>query len=93
MQIVRRASLAGALFLALAGGCAAPQLADREAAEYRRVDARLRAIDEYESFRQDCRRKGGVVYMNGSWGRLSRQPPDVTEMRCSMSVRNLGLRR
>ena len=81
MRIVGLAILA-ALSLAPISGCVGPQLVDPETAEYRREDARLRAIDAYETFSESCRRQGGVVYMTGTWGKLSPKVPDLTRIRC-----------
>lgn len=93
MHVVGLTNLAAVLSLAVMGGCAGQQPADPEAAEYRRVDARLRAIDEYESFKQACRRQGGVVHMTGSWGRISPKPPELTELRCAAPLPNFRLPR
>jgi hypothetical protein len=71
------------------GGCALPGLADPEVAEYRRVDAQLRAADEYEALKRSCRDRGGVVYIDGS-SRLRSKLPDLATARCGAPLAGLS---
>lgn len=73
---------AAVLSLALLAGCAMPGPAEREAAEYARVDSHLRATEELRSFSRRCRAAGGTVYVSGSWGRLRPSPADVRTPSC-----------
>lgn len=71
------------------GGCALPRLADSETAEYRRVDAQLRAADEYEQLRRTCRTRGGVIVVSESSGKFRPKVPDRSAVRCEMSFPRL----
>jgi hypothetical protein len=72
------------------GGCALPELADPEAAEYRRVDAQLRAADEYEALKRSCRARGGVVFVDGDSSRLRPRIPDLATARCGAPFSGLS---
>ena len=74
------------LFPVFIGGCALPAPTDSKTLEYRRSDEALRAVDEYETFRQACRTAGGVVFVNSNGGRARPALPDLSTARCvSMS--------
>lgn len=69
------------LALAVAAGCTTTPSADpaREAAEYKRTDAQLRAADQYQMASEACRARGGVVYVRRS--SVSRLPMDHRDMK------------
>lgn len=69
--------------LVLIGGCAVSGPTDSKTAEYRRADAALRAVDEFEAFKHACRSAGGVVYVDSNWGRARSRLPDLSTARCA----------
>jgi len=77
-----------ALVLAIVvnAGCAMAPPADREAVEYERTDARLRAIDQFEVLKKACRASGGIIFMERGWGRYSPTPSDMRTARCATSL-------
>lgn len=87
---LRLAVAATMLSLLSIGGCALPGLADPEAAEYRRVDARLRAEDEYEALKRSCRARGGVLFVDSSSSRLRPTIPVLATARCGTPGPGLG---
>lgn len=82
-RLLRVAITTTMLSLLLIGGCALPLPADSKTAEYRRVDAQLRAIDDYEALKRACRARGGVVYVGGGPSRLRAKIPDLSTAQCS----------
>lgn len=74
-----------ATVLAIVGtaGCAMAPPADYESRQYKRIEARLTAIERFEALQQACRAAGGAVYMDRSWGRFPPTPSDMRTARCS----------
>lgn len=68
------------------GGCAISPLPDPEAAEYRRADSHIRAIEHANALKRSCRAAGGTVLMERSWGRF---PPTVNDLRSARCVAGL----
>lgn len=64
----------------ITAGCAtAPVDADRE---YAREDARIRAFEEFETFKQACRARGGITVVD-KVGRLASSAFDPRTARCT----------
>ena len=70
------------LALALAAGCSTIPPAERESVEYKRIDARLQATDEYNALRAGCRAARGILMVEGGPSRLHRSPIDMKSVRC-----------
>lgn len=72
------------LALCVTAGCAMAPV--DEAEEYKRADARIRALEQFQSMRQACRASGGVVITQGGWGRLT-QPTSMDLRRATCTPR------
>lgn len=72
------------LGIVVASGCAMAPPADREAVEYERIDAQLKATERLEVLKRSCRASGGVVYMTRSRGRTPPTASDMRTARCEM---------
>jgi hypothetical protein len=81
-----------ALMLAfvIAAGCASAP-ADREAAEYERVDSKFRATERYQALRQACRASGGVIFLDRTWGRFPVSAREMATAKCSVGTAGGGL--
>lgn len=84
----RLATTSMMLLLTFIGGCALPRIEDTETAEYRRIDAQLRAIDQYQAFVRSCRAAGGIVYTTRSRGGIRPKLEDISTIECAR--RRLG---
>jgi len=51
--------------------------------QYRREDARLAAVERFESLTKACLGAGGVVYVRGAQGRFSRRVSDMNTASCA----------
>jgi hypothetical protein len=78
----RLVQVAGTAMMLSIGGCALSGV-DPETAEYQRLDAELRALDDYSAMKQTCRARGGVLYVKGSSSRLRRRAPDLSTTQCT----------
>lgn len=80
-------SRAGAMviLLLITAGCALPAV-ERESLEYARMDAQNRAADRYESLKRQCRAAGGVVLVQGDWGRTNPKAGDMKTARCGSRI-------
>ena len=78
------------LVLPMLWGCASgtPAVKERADREYRRVDARLQAIEEFELRKEACVDAGGVLHVPRY--STSRQTPRVKEMRSATCARAAG---
>ena len=66
------------LALVLAAGCTTVPPAERESLEYKRIDARLKATEEYNALRVACRAARGIVVVEG--GNATRLPRSAREL-------------
>lgn len=67
-------------------GCAAatdkPD-SDREGLEYRRAAERIEAREQFEAFKKDCARSGGVVFVERYFGGRVARTPTAEEMKAA----------
>ena len=68
----------GAVLLLLLAGCAAAP-GEREDRDYRRADAALEAVEEFERRRASCARSGGLLRVTRTSG--ARQAPRTADLR------------
>jgi hypothetical protein len=61
---------------------------DRETAEYERIDAQVRAAERLQSFERACKTAGGIVILDGDWGRILPKARDLKMARCGATVRD-----
>ncbi|HEX6260018.1 MAG TPA: hypothetical protein VFZ51_05130 [Woeseiaceae bacterium] len=82
------------MVLLMLWGCASevPGTRERSESEYREVDTRLEAAEEFELRKQRCAEAGGVLQVRRMSG--SRQPPRVREMKtasCALAPGSAGI--
>ena len=78
------------LTTAVIAGCAGTaDTRDREDAEYRMEDERVRALERYEKLHRACARHGGIVFVSRHNGGRLAAPLTAAEMKsasCSPSI-------
>lgn len=75
------------LALAVAAGCATAPSANpqREASEYTRTDAQLRAAEQYQALEKACLAKGGFVYVRRSSSpKFPLRRTELKQARCAL---------
>ena len=77
-------------FMIMAGCSMAPP-ADRESLEYDRIDARLKATERYNALRQACRASGGIIILEGAFGRVQHSPSELKTARCVKKLYRVAL--
>ena len=70
------------LVLVVAAGCTSMLPAERESMEYEKMDARLRATEQYDALRTGCSAAGGTIVLEGSGSRLPRSSKELSSARC-----------
>ncbi|HEX7718202.1 MAG TPA: hypothetical protein VF389_00220 [Woeseiaceae bacterium] len=75
------------VLLFVSTGCAMTP-ADREAREYERMDAELRAAERYETLKHRCRAAGGVLMVEGNWGKTKPRASEMKMAKCGSTIDN-----
>ena len=75
------------VLLLVTAGCAQTP-ADREARQYERMDAELRAAERYETLKHRCRAAGGVLMVEGNWGKTKPRASEMKMARCGAAIDN-----
>lgn len=73
------------VLLLVTAGCAQTP-ADREAREYERMDAQVRAAERFETLKRRCRAAGGVLLVEGNWGKTKPRASDMKMARCGTTI-------
>jgi hypothetical protein len=84
----KSAGIATMVFLLLVtAGCALSPV-DRDARDYERMDAQIRSAERFETLRRKCRAAGGVVVVQGNWGKTKPRAGDTKMARCGTAIDN-----
>jgi hypothetical protein len=73
------------LGILVCAGCASepPSPNDRAEAQYRRVDARLAAMENLERLEQACAKAGGMVHVHRTHGRVPLSAAEAKSAMCT----------